>query len=230
VYLHEREVIVEMGVREGVVIPRDSDVALKSIGIMGERFVAITQGLAPGALAPGDTTTGRFLMGLSEVMATAGEIVDEIKVTTQSLKEILEMLNQEGKLQSTMGNLADVSERLREFTDESQPRLATAIDRFENVATMIDSLVASHYESMDSSLAALGRSGEKFEVAVDNLENVSTDLREITAALRDGEGTMGRLLNDGDMAIKLESAIAGLDSLIEDIKLHPGRYVTFKLF
>jgi phospholipid/cholesterol/gamma-HCH transport system substrate-binding protein len=230
VHLGEGEVVVEMAIREGVVVPRDSDIALKSIGIMGERFVAVTQGAAPDALAPGDTTSGQFLMGLSEVMATAGEIVNEIKVTTQSLREILDMLNQEGKLQSTMGNLAEVSESLRDFTSENQPRLSTAIDRFENVATMMDSLVASHYTSMDSSLAAFGRSGEKVEVAIGNLENVSSDLREITDALQNGEGTMGRLLNDDEMATKLESAIAGLDSLIEDIKLHPGRYVTLKLF
>lgn len=228
--LRAGEVVVEMAVREGVVIPRDSDVALKSIGIMGERFVAVTQGNSADALAPGDTTSGRLLMGLSEVMGTAGEIVEEIRLTAESLQELLDMLNQEGKLQETMGNLADVSERLREFTDENQPRLATAINRFESVATMMDSLVASHYASMDSSLAAFGRSGQKIEVAVDNLESVSGDLREITAALRSGEGTMGRLLNDEEMAVKLESAIAGLDSLIEDIKLHPGRYVTFKLF
>ncbi len=61
-------------------------------------------------------------------------------------------------------------------------------------------------------------------------KSVSRDLREITDALNNGEGTMGRLLKDDDMAVKLESAIAGLDSLIEDIKLHPGRYLTFSLF
>ena len=94
----------------------------------------------------------------------------------------------------------------------------------------MDSLVAEHYSSVDSSLAAFGRSGSKAEVAARNLESVSNDLREITAALRDGKGTMGRLLNDEEMATKIESAIAGLDSLIEDIKLHPGRYVTFELF
>lgn len=228
--LSTNQVNVRMGVREGIVIPEDSRVALKSIGIMGERFVAITQGESQRALAPRDTTDGVFLMGLSEVMGTAGSIMDEIAETTRNLREILEMLNEEGKLDETMTNLADVSQRLRAITDENQPKLTAAIGRFDHVAAMMDSLVSMHYSTMDSSLAAFGRSGSKAEVAVGNLEAVSQDLRDITAALRDGKGTVGRLLNDEEMAVKIESAIAGLDSLIADIKLHPGRYLTIELF
>lgn len=230
VALDEGRVVVEMSVRDGVVIPEDSYIALKSIGIMGERFVAITRGEAAHALAPGDSTTGEFLMGLSEVMGAAGSILDEIAQTTDDLRSILDTLNKEGRLRETMSNLADASARLRAITDENQPQLASAIDRFEHVSALMDSLVSRHYASLDSSLAAVGRSGSKFEVAVDNLEAVSSDLREITKALREGDGTLGKLIQDEEMATKLESTIAGLDSLITDMKLHPGRYVTFKLF
>jgi phospholipid/cholesterol/gamma-HCH transport system substrate-binding protein len=228
--LLEDHVLVRMGVRRGVVIRQKPSVQLKSIGIMGERFIAITQSDSRQRLAPGDTTDGEFLMSLSEVMGKAGTILEEIAKTSQNLSEILAMLSKEGKLQSTMSNLADVSSRLREITDENQPQLASAIDRFDHMATMMDSLIERHYTSLDSSVAAFGRSGQRFEGAVDNLETVSQDLREITTALKAGEGTMGRLLTDEEMAIKLENAIAGIDSLIEDIKRHPGRYVTFSLF
>lgn len=224
------DVVAVMAIREGVSIPDDSDIALKSVGIMGERFVAITRGSSTRALAPGDTTTGVFLMGLSEVMGTAGTILDEIAETSRNLKEILDALNANGQLETTMNNLSDASKRLRTVADDGGPRLTRAIERFDHLTAMMDSLVAGHYESVDSSLASFGRSGSKMEVAVDNLRAVSDDLRDITTQLRAGDGTLGKLLQDDDMAVKLESTIAGLDSLIEDIKLHPGRYVTFKLF
>jgi phospholipid/cholesterol/gamma-HCH transport system substrate-binding protein len=230
VALEKGRVLVEMSVRDGVVIPDDSYIALKSIGIMGERFVAITRGTSQHALAPGDSTSGEFLMGLSEVMGTAGSILDEIAQTTKDLRAILDTLNKEGRLRETMNNFADASARLRTIADENQPQLANTIDRFEHVSALMDSLVSNHYTSLDSSLGAVGRSGSKFETAVDNLEEVSSDLREITQALRDGDGTLGKLIQDDEMADKLQSTIAGLDSLITDMKLHPGRYVTFKLF
>ena len=228
--LREDEVVARMGVLEGVSIREDSRIQLKSIGIMGERFVAITQGRSQRHLAPGDTTSGMFLMSLSEVMGEAGRILDEVATASRQLTELLTLLTEEGQLETTMSNLADVSARLREITNENQPQLASAIDRFDNVATLMDSLVARHYASLDSSVAAMGRTGPRFEEAVANFESVSKNLRQITDALEKGDGTLGRLLTDEKMAVKLENTIAGLDSLVADIKRHPGRYVNFSLF
>lgn len=228
--LREDMVVARMGVREGVTLRADSRIQLKSIGIMGERFVAITQGTSAHYLEPGDTTGGEFLMSLSEVMGEAGRILDEVADASRQLNDLLTLLNEEGRLKTTMENLADVSTRLRDITDENQPQLARAIDRFDNVATLMDSMLTRHYASLDSSVAAMGRSGPRFEEAVANFETVSKNLREISDALGNGEGTLGRLLTDEDMALKLENTIAGLDSLVADIKRHPGRYVSFSLF
>jgi phospholipid/cholesterol/gamma-HCH transport system substrate-binding protein len=59
---------------------------------------------------------------------------------------------------------------------------------------------------------------------------MSKDLKEITARLRAGEGTAGRLLNDDELIKRLESTVAEMDTLMEDIRKNPGRYVKFSLF
>ena len=66
--------------------------------------------------------------------------------------------------------------------------------------------------------------------AVENLARASDDLKDITARLRAGEGSLGKLLTEDELVNKLNATISDLDSLITDIKLHPGRYVTLKLF
>jgi phospholipid/cholesterol/gamma-HCH transport system substrate-binding protein len=203
---------------------------LKSIGIMGERFVEITQGVEPAVVAPGDTVDGEFLMGMSEVMGSAGDILTDVSETARSLREVAEILSSQGRLQETMDNLADVSGTLRDATSGDDPVLMDAIERFDNVATVMDSLVVTHYASLDSSLGAIGRAGGKMEVTVDNLAAVSEDLRSISTALREAEGTAGRLIYDDELILRLETTISRVDSLILDMKLHPGRYVTFKLF
>lgn len=223
-------VVVEMGIREGVDVPTDSQVRLKSVGIMGERFVEITKGASPQRVAPGDTVDGEFLMGLSEVMGAAGEILDELAETSRNLREILETFSQEGKLQSSVDNLSAASANLRSITDENQPRLANAIQGIERVSTRLDSLTERHYASLDSSLAGIGRTGQIVEAAVQNLSQSSEDLKEITRRLREGEGTIGKLLSDDELIDRLNTTLAKLDSLITDIKLHPGRYVTLELF
>jgi phospholipid/cholesterol/gamma-HCH transport system substrate-binding protein len=76
----------------------------------------------------------------------------------------------------------------------------------------------------------MGRVGGKAEVTVDNLAEVSKDLREITAKLRAGEGSAGRLLNNDQFILRLESTLAELDSLVSDIRKNPSRYAKFSLF
>jgi phospholipid/cholesterol/gamma-HCH transport system substrate-binding protein len=223
-------VVVEMAVREGVVIPSDSRVALKSIGIMGERLVAITLGDSPAAIAAGDTLTGEFLMGLSEVMGAAGSILDDVKATTAQLREIAETLGAEGKLREGVEDFAATSRNMRGITENNRARLDRAIMRFDRSAMLLDSLLTGHYTELDSSFAALARAGGKFDVTVNNLHEVSNDLKDITAKLKSGEGTAGRLLNDDTLIRRLERTSASLDTLLKDIREHPGRYVTFSLF
>lgn len=223
-------VVVEMAVREGVVIPLDSNIALKSIGIMGERFVWIQLGDSTVAISPGDTLDGEYLMGLSEVMGSAGAILSEVEVTTQHLREIATSLSGNGRLQEGVDDFAATSKNLRGMTERNRDRLDRAIIRFEHSATLLDSLINGRFPAIDSSLASLGRVGGQAEVTVDNLAEVSQDLREITAKLRAGEGSAGRLLHDDTFILRLESTVAELDSLVSDIQRNPGRYVKFSLF
>ncbi len=228
--LEPDQVVVDMGVRVGVPIPNDSRVALNSLGIMGERVVAVRQGVSPQAIAPGDTIVGEFMMGLSEVMGSAGGVLDDVKATTSQLRDIAETLGAEGKLREGVDDFAATSRNLREMTEGNRGRLDRAIVRFERSSTMLDSLLTTHYAGLDSSFAALGRTGGRVEIAVDNIAVVSGDLREITAKLRAGEGSAGRLLNDETFVLRMEKTLADLDSLIQDLQKNPGRYVKFSLF
>jgi phospholipid/cholesterol/gamma-HCH transport system substrate-binding protein len=116
------------------------------------------------------------------------------------------------------------------MTEGNRARLDRAIARFERSASMLDSLLTGHYAQIDSSLGAIGRAGGKFEVTVDNLAVVSDDLKDITAKLRDGKGSAGRLINDDTLILRLEATTASLDTLLKDLREHPGRYVKFSLF
>lgn len=230
IQLEPDRVMVEMAVREGVLIPRDSQVSLKAVGIMGERLVAIRQGVSTTYVEPGDTLNGEFLMGLSEVMGSAGSILGDVEITVRELREVTQTLSGDGRLQEGVGDFAATGKNLRQMTEKNRKRLDNAVMRFERSATMLDSLVSGHFAEIDSSLASIARAGGSAEIAAGNLADMSKDLKEIAARLRAGEGTAGRLLNDDELINRLESTVAEMDSLMEDIRRNPGRYVKFSLF
>ncbi len=223
-------VVVDLGIRDGSSIPDDSRVQLKSIGIMGERFVAIRQGVAPRFVQPGDTLTGEFLMGMSEVMGSAGGILDEVQVTSRHLREIAESLSRNGKLEEGVDDFAAASKNLRRTTETNRKKLDRSIAHFERTSALLDSLIGHNFPQIDSTLASIGRAGGDAETTAKNLAEVSSDLKEITARLRAGQGSAGRLLTDDQLVLRMESTLAQMDSLLEDLRKHPGRYVKFSLF
>jgi phospholipid/cholesterol/gamma-HCH transport system substrate-binding protein len=230
VMLRRNDVVVEMAVKEGLEIPADSRISLKSIGIMGERFVAIVLGDSAAVISPGDTVNGGYLMGLSEVMGTAGDVLEEIKITSQHIRKMAESLSGGGQLEQGMEDFAVTSKNLRGMTERNRVRLDHAMIRFERSSVLIDSLISGRYTDLDSSLAAIGRVGGKAEVTLDNLNELSLELKEITTKINGGQGSAGRLLNDDTLITRLESTAAQLDSLVADIQRNPGKYVRFSIF
>jgi len=223
-------VVAELGIREDVAFPDDSDIRLKSIGIMGERFVAIKAGTSRRSVAEGDTLDGKFLAGLPEVMGGAGDVLEDVAAAARDLREVAEVLTAQGKLQETMDNLAAASEDMRKFAAEGGPKLSSALESFESASTSMDELLDKHYSSLDSSLAAFGRSGGRVEMTMANLDTVAANLMDITTMLRSGEGGLGRMIYDDTLVNRLEATITHLDSLILDIRRHPRRYLNLELF
>jgi hypothetical protein len=88
---------------------------------MGERFVWIQQGDSTVAISPGDTLDGEYLMGLSEVMGSAGVILNEVEITTQHLREIATSLSGDGRLQEGVEDFAVTSKNLRSMTERKRP-------------------------------------------------------------------------------------------------------------
>jgi phospholipid/cholesterol/gamma-HCH transport system substrate-binding protein len=65
---------------------------------------------------------------------------------------------------------------------------------------------------------------------LERVDNAMQDLETITAQIKAGEGTAGKLISEQEVYDKLNRAIENMDALMVDIKKNPGRYIKFSLF
>lgn len=223
-------VVVEMAVRQGVAVPRDSKVSLQAVGIMGERNVTIMRGASPQAIAPGDTIDGELLMGLGEVMGRTGEIIDEVDAAIENLRDVTEALNRDGKLKEGIADFAATGKSARQMTEENRVRINRTLDNLDRSTAQLSKLLDSHYADIDTSLTAFGKAGREVQNTVAHLTEISDNLKKISTNLKDGKGSAGRLLTDQTLVLRMESATASLDTLLKDMKAHPNKYVKFSLF
>ena len=62
-----------------------------------------------------------------------------------------------------------------------------------------------------------------------NIRSITERLDNVMAQLNSPNSTMGLLLNDPALYRSLNSSVASLDSLLNDVKRNPKRYISIKL-
>jgi phospholipid/cholesterol/gamma-HCH transport system substrate-binding protein len=65
---------------------------------------------------------------------------------------------------------------------------------------------------------------------IENTNLVMTQTKEIMAKVNSGKGTMGMLINNDSLYVKLDKTVGDLDKLLIDLKKNPGRYVSVSVF
>jgi phospholipid/cholesterol/gamma-HCH transport system substrate-binding protein len=55
-------------------------------------------------------------------------------------------------------------------------------------------------------------------------------LNAIVAGVERGEGSLGMLIKERKLHEELEATLDNLNTLIDDIKEHPQRYITIEIF
>ena len=65
---------------------------------------------------------------------------------------------------------------------------------------------------------------------VNSLTKTVNQLQDVLIKINKGEGSMGLLINDKKLYNNLENTVRSVNILIDDLKTHPKRYVSFSVF
>ena len=95
-------------------------------------------------------------------------------------------------------------------------------DNRENLSIAVTNLAVA--------LERLARISAQMETTSVSMQNTFTNLDDISKGIRDGRGTVGRLLKDEAVYEHLDRTLTSVDSLIEDIRRNPKRYFHISVF
>ncbi len=239
------KIIVELAVTNDFPIPRNSVARIFSSGLMGSKEVEIGIGSSPELAQSGDTL-------LSSI---EGSLKDEVNRQVQPLKRKAEDLmssidsmvtifqtifnnnardnlaNSFEDIRKTFYNLQHSSSRMDTLITYEAGRLSLIIDHVESISRNLNdneeniTNILTNFSSLSDSLAKADVAGTFLSV-----NQSMNDLKQIMDKISKGEGTVGKLLQNDSLYFQLEKSASDLNLLLEDIKLHPKRYVRISLF
>ncbi|MDH6251395.1 phospholipid/cholesterol/gamma-HCH transport system substrate-binding protein [Chryseobacterium sp. H1D6B] len=153
---------------------------------------------------------------VDSLMANANQLVDG--ANRAEIKALLINLNKTvGALQTTAGNVNTLvghnDPKLQKVLDDASLTMQTGkvtLDKYGNLAESIDT--------------------KKLNATIANLDATVGKLNSVIEGVDQGQGSLGKLMKDDQLYNNLNSASTNLNSLIEDMKANPKRYINFSVF
>ena len=226
-------VVVRIRLRTDVKIPKDSEIRVQNIGIMGERQIGMILGDAETYWAPNDTINGQFDAGIAEALGLAGEVCDSTKVLLESVKEALNGTSVNPDFQERFKTLLvkaeGLEDRLMTMVNTTDPQLKKSLASLNEVIGKVDALVDGIKPPLDGLFNNADKVIANADGLVGELEGVTKHLDELIAKVQSKDNTVGILLSDRKLHDDLVKTVHSADSLFRVI-LHDGLDVNVDIF
>lgn len=160
-------------------------------------------------LAPIQEKLDKLLLNADAMITNINNVLDAN--TQANLKKTIAELN------TTMTNFSAVSGDLKKITSENKDKLGSVVANLDKTTGNFAKI------SEDLEKAKLG-------ATVENLEKTLVSVNKMMADMEAGKGTMGKLMKDEAMYNNLTKASKEIELLLQDLRLHPTRYVNVSLF
>ena len=227
------KLVVELQINEDdFPISKTSVAQIYEPGPIGGKQIAIIPNYKDSSVAvDGDTLVSGIKLGLTdalgEKLAPLQERLDKVltnaDVLLTNVNSVLDtktqanLKNAIGELNKTLANFTKVSGNIDQILVENKQKLGSAVSNLDKTTQNFAKI------SDDLEKAKLGET-------VKSLESTLTNVNKIMADLSAGKGTMGKLLKDETMYANLSKASKEMELLLQDLRLHPTRYVNVSFF
>jgi len=230
VRLVDAGVVVHLQLESDVTLTHDCRVAIRNVGLMGEKVIAVDLRMTGQPYTDRDTIPGVYELGVAEVMAVLGDAVGPITDLSIQLHAIAQGVNRSGDLAGTMKNLRIASEQLRAAVEENRRGVRLVVENLQATSATARSLTADREAQLKKAIDHFASAAERIDQLSGRLDSLRASIQSVSAKVDRGQGTLGRLVNDDQMYEETRAAVTELKALIADIRANPKKYLTVKVF
>lgn len=221
----KQNMMVEISVTPDFKIPVGTSVYMTK-EMLGSAMMNLRLGADPTkVLAPGDTIFGDSMVDL---MSAAGNLIPSVEamlLQTDSILTAVNALVSDPALVASLHNIEGISNDLKQTTVLVNSLLGKDIPQMMAKTNGI----ISNLDTTTTRLNKIDMLGmaQKADLTLSNVQDMTF---KISTAMSSKNSSLGMLMNDNSIALHLDSTMLNASLLLEDLRMHPKRYVHFSLF
>lgn len=238
------EISVAIKMNDNYQIPVNSIATIQE-NPLGTNSIYISLGNATTYLKNGDTVkTSRSTSLLGDFMNTLSPMGEQFKKTIDELRKVLVNVNTVMDDQ----NKANFKELISNLTKTSD-NLNKSMASIEQMVDQKGGSITQTADNINGFTKNLAENNKKITNIINNLDstsqaikdaNLNQTIKEIQSALaginltlqklNTGNGTAAKIMNDPSVYTELKNTINSVNTLVDDIKVHPKRYINISVF
>lgn len=231
--LEGSRVRVSLKLDRGIKLPKNSEVRIQNIGLMGERQVGILMGDSKENYVTGAELEGRLDAGIAEAMGVGGEVFVESQEIVRSLKAVMDSTVAKPEFVASFNRVVkqtdELSRRLNQFLSEVDPKVKRSLNNLEDASSRVHILL----KDQEIPIKNIVQNGEevtsKLRAVVEKADHVADEMTRLIAKVNSDKSTLGAMMSDTAFYFQLKSTVNSADSLFRHIN-KKGLDVNINLF
>lgn len=217
-------------------LPLDSKVLLKDGGLLGEQIVEVRLGSeSSGMFADGDELEGVSMGGVESLTTQAAEAAEHLNF---AIGDILNVDNL-SRIENFLRHMDSTSASLRKTMVGNLPTISEILDSLAVISTEARQMVGDNREGVSKVVENLRLATERLEkisrtmqISSESMMEMLENFNEVSHKVRNGKGTIGRLVSEEGVYRNIQETLTSVDSLLDNIRQDPSKYfkVKFSLF
>jgi phospholipid/cholesterol/gamma-HCH transport system substrate-binding protein len=230
-------ILVTISMKKDVDIPKNS-IASINTGLISSSTIVINKGDAGQFIADGDTVATIDKGGiLSEVQKNLSPVMTNLNLTLGSLDSLIRVVGSlfdptlKNNFSSIIANLARSSASLQVMLNDRTGSLAHSmvhLDSFTNNLASNNQRITGTLDNLEKTTSKLANA--KIDETLQSVQGATNSLKDAINKVNSTNGTIGLLLNDKRLYLNLENTARSLNILLDDLRMHPKRYVNISVF
>ncbi|MCX7635602.1 MAG: MCE family protein, partial [Syntrophales bacterium] len=220
--LEDGKALVSLRIPREIKLEKDVTAAIKTHGILGDKYVEIIPGTRGAATieAGGRIERVERQADVDRLLNQLAAIADDVKAVTGSLNKV--MGGQQGidSLAAILENTRQLTRNLNAVVKNNEANLRAMLENTRELTGNLNRVVTQNDEKVAQVI-------DNLKAASKEMERTFAALSDITEGVKKGEGTLGQLVRDKQMADRLGKTMASLQEVTD--KINSGRGTIGKL-
>jgi phospholipid/cholesterol/gamma-HCH transport system substrate-binding protein len=212
-------VLLKLKIEDVDKIPNDSRFEIGDFSLISGKAIEITPGRSTTYLAPNDTVIGFAGYGMNQAVAGLQSLEFQISKVLSNV-DTLTGQTTKNKLDLLLANMN---------------RTVSALDAQVNgnlneTLTNVDQITSENKDNIRLLINSLSENSKKLSELLDNSSTTIKQMDSLLANLNAGKGTAGSIVKSDSLYQSLSNTVSSIDSLVNDIKKHPNKYIHVSVF